>query len=469
MTRERLRAALRHLRQVVGGRGGGDVADRVHLERFVAHKDEDAFAAIVRRHGPMVLGVCRRVLANADAAEDAFQATFLVLVQRAGSLRKPELLGPWLYGVAYRASLKARGQALRRRDHERRTAVEAAYQPTDAVGEAELRSILDEEIARLPEKYRQPFVLCYLQERSNEEAARLLGCPVGTVFSRLASARQRLRGQLSRRGLALSAPALTALLVEQTTSAAVPSLLLPSTLGAALLASGKTAAPALSPRVAFLTKEVQRTMFLSKLKPVLALLLAVAVLGPGAAFLIHGVRAGKPESLQQKPPRLPQAAAGGAREKKRRLDDETGKEHARLQGNWRRLHTLFADDEPTVFPDKPPTVIGGGYAPLFEFSKASWDIEEDRIAFSYVLNELGDLPELKKEGRRATYRIDPRVSPKAFDLVREDGKMLPGIYLLEGDILVVCLKEVGQERPKALVSDPKSGQRLLVFQRIHEK
>jgi RNA polymerase sigma factor (sigma-70 family) len=294
MTRERLRAAIRHLRRVVGRQPPGDPADRSHLERFVADRDEEAFAAIVRRHGPMVLGVCRRVLRDADAADDAFQATFLVLVHRARSLRKPELLGPWLYGVAYRTSLKARSQALRRWSLERQVALPAAAPAVDQVGWAELRSLLDEEITRLPEKYRRPFVLCYLEERTNEETARLLGCPVGTVFSRLAWARQRLRSRLAGRGLALSATALTTLLVERPTSAAVPAPLLGSTLrAAALLAAGKPTTAAIAPQVAAITKEVIRAMWMHRLKPILALLLAVALIGPGAMLLMHGADAGK--------------------------------------------------------------------------------------------------------------------------------------------------------------------------------
>src|SRR5262249_34111246 len=159
--------------------------DRQLLQRFASGHDETAFTALVGRHGPMVLGVCRRVLHSIHDAEDAFQATFLVLARKAGSVRQPDALGNWLYGVAYRTALEARTRAAKRRARERELAEEPPVEPGGAIDWSDLRAVLDGEVNRLPDKYRSPFVLCYLEGRTNEEAARLLRCPKGTILSRL--------------------------------------------------------------------------------------------------------------------------------------------------------------------------------------------------------------------------------------------------------------------------------------------
>ncbi len=152
-----------------------------------------------RRHGPMVLGVCRRVLHNASDAEDAFQAAFIVLACKAHSIARPELLGSWLYRAAFRTALRARAEKARRREQSAPLVDRAAPVSAAAVELDELRRVLDEEIDRLPERYRVPVVLCYLEGRTNDEAARHLGCPVGTIASRLATARARLRPPNSTR------------------------------------------------------------------------------------------------------------------------------------------------------------------------------------------------------------------------------------------------------------------------------
>src|SRR5262249_53537960 len=175
------------------------------LARFVACRDEDAFTSLVRRHGPMVLGVCRRILGD-TAAEDAFQATFLVLVRRAASLDRPELLGNWLYGVASRVAREARSREARRRARERQAQAMARPEagPAPEPVWADLRPVLDEELGQLPEKYRQALVLCYLEGRTHEEAARALGIPIGSVSWRRSRGPAPLAPRLTPRG---SAPA----------------------------------------------------------------------------------------------------------------------------------------------------------------------------------------------------------------------------------------------------------------------
>jgi RNA polymerase sigma factor (sigma-70 family) len=249
--------------------------------------EADAVEALVERHGPMVLGVCRRVLRDSHDAEDAFQATFLVLLRKAGSIRRGESLGPWLYGVAYRVARKAQAGAARRRALLPRPAEATAPGPDDEAARRDLRRVLDEEVSRLPARYRDSVVLCYFEGRSKEEAARQLGCPAGTVSAWLARAREQLRGRLVRRGLALSAGLLGAGLAQGAASAAVPAELLRSTVEG-LLPSAATG-PA-----AILAKGVLRAMFLTKLKVATSAALALGVLAAGAGSLCWHSRGATP-------------------------------------------------------------------------------------------------------------------------------------------------------------------------------
>jgi RNA polymerase sigma factor (sigma-70 family) len=176
-----------------------EATDRHLLLRFVRDRDEAAFAVLVKRYGPMVLGVCRRILTQVEEAEDAFQATFLVLLRKASSIGRPELLGNWLYGVAYRIARKARAQRARRAQLERPTPPMTTSDPQLDAAWRELHAALDEELQRLPVKYRAPLILCYLEGLSNKEAARRLGWPTGSISYRLARGRELLRGRLQRR------------------------------------------------------------------------------------------------------------------------------------------------------------------------------------------------------------------------------------------------------------------------------
>jgi RNA polymerase sigma factor (sigma-70 family) len=188
---------LRYLRRIAGAPGTNDVTDGELLARFVARHDEAAFELLLWRHGTMVLHVCRDVTRDPHAAEDAYQATFLTLIRKAASIRAGESLGAWLYQVAYRVALKARGQTAKRNERETADASVETLPAVDALRDEtslrELRPVLHEEVQRLPAKYRTPIVLCYLQGLTHEEAARQLGWPKGTVAGRLARARELLR------------------------------------------------------------------------------------------------------------------------------------------------------------------------------------------------------------------------------------------------------------------------------------
>jgi RNA polymerase sigma factor (sigma-70 family) len=224
-------AVVRYLLQVTTG-PYSELSDTELLERFIVQADETAFELIVRRHGPMVLGVCRRVLGDTHDAEDAFQATFLVLVRKASSLQNRNALGPWLYGVAGRTALGARAARSLRRGRQREVVDVAVTDSLPGFIWDELGPVLDQEVGRLPEKYRTPFVLYHLQGLSYDEIERRLGSPRGTVATRLSRARARLQTALSNRGVTLPAGGLAALLVGNTAQA-VPLSLVSSTVKAA--------------------------------------------------------------------------------------------------------------------------------------------------------------------------------------------------------------------------------------------
>src|SRR5215831_2005512 len=219
MTTGDLRAGLEQLRRAFLASGGGGLTDGELLGRFVAARDEAAFEALVHRHGPMVFGVCRRLLGNGHDAEDAFQATFLILARKATSVVKRDAIGSWLFAVAQRTARETRAVRARRRARER----QVDEMPHPAVGPAEpedWRPLLDREVARLPQKYREAVVLYYLEGWPHREAASKLGVPEGTLSSRLVKARRLLARRLGRSGLALSGAALTTLLGEGAAKAA---------------------------------------------------------------------------------------------------------------------------------------------------------------------------------------------------------------------------------------------------------
>ncbi len=263
-------------------RAPGD-ADAHLLERFVARREEEAFAELVRRHGPTVLGVCRRVLRDEHLAEDAFQATFLILGRKAAGIGRPEALGSWLYRVACRVSLRARKQAETYRslagpaqDIPQRDAAGAAIGPDE-------RALLDQEVSRLPEKYRAPVVLCWCEGKTYEEAAARLGCPKGTVAGRLFRARGLLQQRLLRRGLI---PAVASGLAELVASAAVPAPLADTTIQAGLAGAAGNGAGIASARAVVLMEGELRHMFLAKLKFVAAVCLVLGAAGTAAGVAL---------------------------------------------------------------------------------------------------------------------------------------------------------------------------------------
>jgi RNA polymerase sigma factor (sigma-70 family) len=285
MAQATLGKVLWFLRQACDGEAAGDLSDGALLERFLARREESAFALLVQRHGPLVLGVCRRVLGDLHGAEDCFQATFLVLVRRAASIRNKASLAGWLHAVAQRIAVKARTQAAVRRQRERRSANMPRPSALDELSWREIRAVLDEELGRLPDKYRDAIVLCHLQGKSHHQAAQELGWPRSSLASRLARARDLLRRQLARRGLVLATGALAVLLDDNCAQAAVSARLTLNTVTMAASIAAGTAAPSglLSTRVAALAAQAASRRL--GLKAKLALMLLVLSVALGSALL----------------------------------------------------------------------------------------------------------------------------------------------------------------------------------------
>jgi RNA polymerase sigma factor (sigma-70 family) len=285
MTHAPLATVVRSIRKAVPS-PPDECPDRQLLQDFVGRRDQASFTLIIRRHGPMVLGVCRRVLNHRQDAEDAFQAAFLVLARKAASIRKGDSLASWLHGVSYRIAMKAKRDAARRRKHETR-AQRPSCKTSSPAGEAgwnEVQAVLDEEVERLPAAYRSAFVLCCLQGLTQAEAARQLGVKEGTISSRLTGARKRLREVLAGRGITLSA-VLAGLELAGGTRAAVPASEADATARAAVQFAAGDMVHGLSAKVLTLAEGALTIMFTTRMTLATVLLLAAALMGAGGLVL----------------------------------------------------------------------------------------------------------------------------------------------------------------------------------------
>ncbi|HTU92288.1 MAG TPA: sigma-70 family RNA polymerase sigma factor [Gemmataceae bacterium] len=314
MSSNDLAAGIRRLRGKMAAQCRNDESDEQLLHAFTTRRDQDAFAVLVRRHGPMVLNVCRRVLGHEQDAEDAFQATFLLLTQSGAGLRKQTALAGFLHGAAYRIALTAKRAAARRRKHENQAPAHLPSDPADELSWREARALLDEEIGRLPEKYRTVFVLFHLEELSREETARRLGLKDATVAKRLAEARKRLASRLRRRGVELTAVLAASMLAAQPASA-LPSLLTATTIKAALAtAAGEGLAGVVSASVAELVKGTTAAVMMSKAKIATALLLTATLLAGAGAWTCRILTT--PQSAQtQEEPSAPSRKSAARNEK----------------------------------------------------------------------------------------------------------------------------------------------------------
>jgi RNA polymerase sigma factor (sigma-70 family) len=425
---------LPHLRKMVGLREEAGASDAQLLARFIDQRDEVAFEALVRRHGPMVFGVCRRVLHCEHDAEDAFQAAFLVLVRKAASIRSRELLANWLFGVAYKTALKARALAARRRARE--TQVTDMPEPVAVPQEdlwQELQPLLDRELSRLPDKYRIPVLLCELQGMTRKEAARQLTLAEGTLSSRLARAKAMLAKRLARHGLAVSGAALGLALAENRASAWVPAALVASTSKAAgLLAAGQAlTAGAVSPNVAALTEGVVKAMFLTRLKTITAMLVLLTAVGGGIGLFCSATSRATPPSN----PALAEPGDGEPGGKNDAADaKEVTEELARLQGTWVMAAVQWKGEEP-----------------------AEQDVTTD--ARRLLVIQGNKCVEGQVLGRKGEWflRLDPTRRPKQIDMSAsaefKAGAVTFGIYELKDDSLKILW---GGKKPEGRPQEMKA-------------
>jgi RNA polymerase sigma factor (sigma-70 family) len=362
------KAALRH--------EGAGLTDGQLLGRFLEQRDEAAFTALVRRHAAMVWGVCRRLLPHHPDAEDAFQATFLVLVRKAASVVPREMVGNWLYGVANQTALKARATAARQRTRERQVTPmpEPALEPDPW---HDLEPVLDQELSRLPDRYRAAVVLCDLEGKTRKEAARQLGCPEGTVASRLATARKMLAKRLARHGLALSGGTLSAVLAQNAASACAPASVVSGTIKAGtLVAAGQAAAAGAIPgKVAALTEGVLRAMFLTKLK-VLTAVLVIATLGGVAGLIYQTLAAGQPKA-QGAIAKAGSDNRSAAKEDEKPRPDEGGrpkgaprKDKPKKEGGTREI--IIEAKPPKISAEKLAEAFGANQADADERFEGKW-------------------------------------------------------------------------------------------------
>jgi RNA polymerase sigma factor (sigma-70 family) len=405
MADEPLRFLLRGLRERTGPSGHGGLADVDLLERFVSSRDEAALEVLFWRHGPLVWGVCRRVLRHEQDAEDAFQATFLTLVRKAASIGKREALGSWLYKVAYRIALAARAAAARRAGREQPLADESVEDCSDDVVWRDLRHVLDEEVNRLAAPYRAAVILCYLGGLTNDEAAAALGCPRGTVASRLARAREQPRRRLDARGLAPSAGLLLPLVAGRGL-ATVPAGLVTITLEAALGRAGPSTAM-VSARAVTLMEGALRAMSLTRLKMTLAcLLVPFLAVGTGVCMVgVHGaagsrVEAGGDEEQPSPGPATPRASADPVQDAKAGDNAEdplrSAARRMRSQNNLKQIGLALHNYNATYGHFPGPALYSKDGKPLLSWRVAilPW-LEQDNLYRQFHLDEAWDSPHNK--------------------------------------------------------------------------
>jgi RNA polymerase sigma factor (sigma-70 family) len=290
-----------YLRRTLLPQGGSSLSDGQLLGCFIEHGDEAALAVLLRRHGPLVWDICRRVLGNHHDAEDAFQATFLVLVRRAASVEPKEMVANWLYGVAWQTARKADAMRGKKRQREKQMAQMPEPAVPEMEGSKEAYHHLHQALSCLPTKFRLSIILCYLEGKTRTEAARQLGVPEGTLAAWLARGRAMLAKRLARNGLVMSSVALTAELVHNSASASVPVALVSSTMQAAsLLAADQAVSGAISIRVLSLMEGVMKEMFATKVKMTTTILLAVvAAAGLGSGGLAYHMHAAQHDSVTE--------------------------------------------------------------------------------------------------------------------------------------------------------------------------
>ena len=439
MALERDGAVLKQFRTLFHVGMAGGLTDGQLLEQFAARDGEVAelaFAALVERHGPMILRACRVIVRDEHDAEDAFQATFLILARRGGSLWVRDSLGPWLHRVACRVATRSMCAADRRRLAER-AATEAARGRIESPASGDRGRAIHQEIDRLPDRYRIPIVLCDVEGLTYESAARHLGCPIGTVKSRLARGRHRLREQLARRGIHSALGLVAAGPIEGLARAAVPVALAETTSRAAVLfATAEGAGIPISASIATLVRGALRSMAMIKFCKVASagLFLGLSVIGTGRLLLAESP---------------PQAIVGLATARPRA--DQPMEDLDKIQGEWSRISTDGVKAAGSVnmvvrkATDRPEDDIPGGAA-IF--------------VVEWKTNGAGS-------GSREIMLLAPTERPRALNFFPQgegSPRVCPGIYQLEGDTLTICFRAIAGKRPVEFAAG-RNGQTLDVYRR----
>jgi RNA polymerase sigma factor (sigma-70 family) len=408
----------RELRAIIDGGTVAGLTDGQLLERFASHRGAEAelaFTALVMRHGPLVFGVCQSMLRNRHDAEDAFQATFVVLARKAGSIRQPDRLGPWLYGVAHRTARRLKDKDARRKSHEAEAAVYSErarplngsdQYPNTLANHDEIEA-LHREIERLPERYKTALVLCDLQGLTHEEAARRLGRRVGTISSQVSRARERLRRRLDRRGLAYPA-GIVAAAIDSTRPSVLPNALVGTTVKNVMSLSTGFAAGSLPVSIVSLSRGVSRSMLFAKIG-----LIAAALVGLGAAATGIGVgvgvvgRAPQPAPQQPAPERAvpnpePIAVAASVQGEKTEAESPPERETeliVRSATNQTRIaKAIHAYLEANNLNFPPATIVGPNGTPLLSWRVAILPYlgeSEKALYKQFKLSEPWDSPHNK--------------------------------------------------------------------------
>jgi RNA polymerase sigma factor (sigma-70 family) len=430
---------IQTLRKTLQVRDGAGMTDAELLTHYLVHHDQTALATLIQRHALMVWGVCRLVLGNQHDVEDAFQATFLVFVRKVASIRNRELLANWLYGVARQTALKARTTKAKKQERERQVTDMPEPPAAEEKLLSDLQPLLDQELGLLPEKYRAVIVLCDLQAVPRPEAARCLGCPEGTVASRLMRARTILAKRLARHGLPVSAGVLAAVLTQQPASAGVPASVIHATIKAASLFAAGQAAGAISLPVATLTEGVLKMMLLKKLTHLATAVILTCLVGLTASVWVMAQTATKDNTLEKA--RGPQQQdQGGGQDRKDRSNKAMEADLQKLDGMWRLVKLE----------------IGG---------KAV----DPEIWGRNVRREFSGTTVQFHSGLRVTkseISIDPSKTPKCIDETWVTGARTHGIYELQGDTLRLFLVPADEQRPSEFKTKEGTQQALATYERV---
>jgi RNA polymerase sigma factor (sigma-70 family) len=452
-----LNRVIQHVLADVGPDGAG-MTDGELVARFLSSRDDNALAALVRRHAPMVWGVCCRLLHNHDDAEDAFQATFLVLVRKAADVPR-QAVATWLYGVARQTAVRLRALAAKRGRREKQ--VVNMPEPTLAEGQdADLQSVLDEELGRLPGHYRGVIVLCDLEGMTRKEAARQLGIPEGSVASRLARARALLAKRLTLRGVVFSGGSVAAVLSAGSASASAPPDLVASTIKAASMVAVGTAAATgvISAKVAALTDGMVKAMFVTKIKSVLAVVLVIGAVAGGAGIYYQASAAQQPTAKAEPP--AAKKDPNMSHEKQIRANPPAQPKRQPAKTDLERIIGRWV-------------IVSGDNV---NTEGSFWEIGNHQIVMNAQI--IGGLRVVCH-----FHRLDAAKNPKQIDItVTSTGGVIggpvprgenhrtvgviKGIYELARGELRLCLGEMGKDRPAAFPDKPGPGEVLILHRSL---